>query len=369
MEGVGLTLKETYNGKTVLVTGHTGFKGGWLSLWLTQLGAKVIGYSFPPATYPSFYNTVKLHEVINRSIMGDIENISDLSSVIHAYNPEFIFHLAAQPIVKESYITPLETIKTNVIGTVNLLEAIRSTNHKTTCVCITSDKCYENKEWEYAYRENDTLGGHDPYSASKAAAEILISAYRNSFFNTSDSACTLLSARAGNVIGGGDWSADRIVPDCMRSLSNNETIHIRNPGAIRPWQFVLDVLYGYLLLGAKANTFPKRYSGAWNFGPNPENNITVRELAETIRNYWGNGVIKNHELGSVENHEANYLILDSTKASTLLGWRPKYNIDQAIEYTVDWYKNYYDRKIDMNNFSIYQIESFKAQPLSSLKMK
>ena len=363
-----MTFRETYNGKTVLVTGHTGFKGGWLSLWLKQLGANVIGYSIPPTTKPSFYNTVKLHDIIDKDIMGDVEDLSELSSVIHAYKPDFIFHLAAQPIVKESYITPIETIRTNVMGTVNLLEAIRSTNHKTTCVCITSDKCYENKEWEYAYRENDALGGHDPYSASKAAAELLISAYRNSYFNTNNSLCSLSSARAGNVIGGGDWSADRIVPDCIRSLSRNEVMQVRSPNAIRPWQFVLDALSGYLLLASKMYKNPRKYSGAWNFGPYPENNINVITLVDKIIAVWGEGESYTSEPVS-EQHEATYLKLDSTKSITQLGWRPLYGIDDAIGHTVEWYKNHHGGKLDMNNFSTYQIESFKAQPLSSIEMK
>jgi CDP-glucose 4,6-dehydratase len=368
MEGVGLTFKETYNDKTVLVTGHTGFKGGWLSLWLKQLGANVIGYSIPPTTKPSFYNIVKLSDIINKDIVGDVEDISKLSSVIHAYKPDFIFHLAAQPIVKESYKTPLETIQTNVMGTVNLLEAIRSTNHRTTCVCITSDKCYENKEWVYAYRENDTLGGHDPYSASKAAAEMLLSAYRDSFFNHTDSKCALSSARAGNVIGGGDWSNDRIVPDCIRSLSQNDIIRVRSPNAIRPWQFVLDALSGYLLLASKMHKNPRKYSGAWNFGPYPENNINVISLVNKIISKWGDGEIYVSEPIS-EHHEATYLKLDSTKSITQLGWKPLYGIDEAIGRTVEWYKNYYDGKSDVTNFSAYQIEEYKSQPLLSCETK
>jgi len=352
-----MDLENTYNGKTVLITGHTGFKGSWLSLWLRSLGANIIGYARPPETNPSLYHALKTYN-FTTDLRGTVENLNQVSHILQKYKPDFIFHLAAQPIVRKSYIDPIETMRTNVNGTIAVLEAIRLSNYPTTGIFITSDKCYENKEWDYAYRENDALGGHDPYSASKAMAELAIKSYNDSFFNIDGSIHAVASARAGNIIGGGDWSQDRIVTDCIISLVNKKPIILRNPGAIRPWQFVLDALYGYLLLGSKLKTFPRAYSGAWNFGPSPENNIPVHELAHRICKGWGSGKIFNSN-DVTEKHEATYLKLDSTKSMTVLGWVPRYNVDQAIKNTTDWYKYYYNQdKKDMQQFTLDQITNW-----------
>jgi CDP-glucose 4,6-dehydratase len=353
------TLSKAYQGKTVLITGHTGFKGGWLTLWLESLGAKIVGYSLEPPTDPSFFQETGLKNFITDN-QGDISNKNDVFGVVEKFHPDFIFHLAAQPLVRTSYKTPWKTFNTNVMGTVNILEAIRLSQYPITCVCITSDKCYENREWVYAYRENDSLGGYDPYSASKGAAEIAIASYRNSFFNSEkrDPICAVSSARAGNIIGGGDWAMDRIVPDCIRSLAKGETIKIRNPNAIRPWQFVLDPLFGYLLLALKTKENPRIYADAWNFGPNYSNNISVQKLTEMIIHEWGFG---NWEVTSPDEdtlHEANYLKLDIAKSVTKLEWKPVYTIDEAIQKTTGWYMEYYTGKKEMRKYSLEQIKEF-----------
>lgn len=351
-------LAETYRESTVLITGHTGFKGGWLAAWLESLGADVIGYSLEPPSDPSFFRETKLSSRIT-DIRGDILDQTKINQVISTYRPKFVFHLAAQPLVRASYQSPRDTFEVNIMGTVNVLESIRLSQIPTVCVCITSDKCYENKEWDYAYRENDPIGGHDPYSASKGAAELVIASYRKSFFESdgSDSVCALSSARAGNIIGGGDWADDRIVPDCVRSIMNNDTITLRNPTAVRPWQFVLDPLFGYLLLALKMKEHPVEYSGAWNFGPHYSNNVNVRTLTEKIIHEWGFG--KWEEMPqSNQLHEACFLKLDIAKSATRLGWKPVYSIDAAIRKTVDWYKTNDAGAEDMYNFSLGQIETY-----------
>jgi CDP-glucose 4,6-dehydratase len=364
MEAVGLMavkkkLIDSYKNKTVLITGHTGFKGSWLALWLESLGAKVIGYSLDPPTDPSVFKAIGLSDRII-DIRGEILDFNNIFETVKKYRPEFIFHLAAQPLVRHSYKNPLETFNVNVIGTANLLESIRLSQYPTTCVCITSDKCYENRELDYAYCENDPLGGQDPYSASKGAAEIIISSYRKSFFTTGkeNSLVSLSSARAGNIIGGGDWAEDRIVPDCIRALVKKKPIEIRNPQAIRPWQFVLDPLFGYLLLALKMKEKPEVYSGAWNFGPYPANNVNVQTLTEKVVEEWGSGTWK--DMSHIENvpHEAIFLKLDIAKSMTKLGWKPGYYIDGAIQKTVEWYKEYYMGKTDMYDFSLMQIKTY-----------
>lgn len=353
-------LTQTYRNRRVLVTGHTGFKGGWLTLWLESLGAKVIGYSLDPPTTPSFFIETNLKERIT-DIRGDILDNDSIFQVINKYQPEFIFHLAAQPLVRFSYENPRDTFNINIMGTVNILESMRMTQFPTTCVCITSDKCYENREWPYAYRENDSLGGYDPYSASKGAAEIVIASYRNSFFhsNKQGQIISLSSTRAGNVIGGGDWAVDRIVPDCIKSLSAGNSIIIRNPDAIRPWQFVLDPLFGYLWLALMMEKNPVLYSDAWNFGPNFSNTIKVKKLADMIIHEWGSGnteIISNSDKNAP--HEAEYLKLDIAKSTTKLGWSPIYNIDDAIRKTVAGYKNYYQKRENLYDIFRDQIETF-----------
>jgi CDP-glucose 4,6-dehydratase len=364
VEAVGLMtvhkkLIDSYQCKTVLITGHTGFKGSWLALWLESLGAKVIGYSLDPPTVPSVFQATGLSDRII-DIRGDILDCNKVFETVKKYRPEFIFHLAAQPLVRHSYKNPLETFNVNVMGTVNILESIRLSQYSTTCVCITSDKCYENREWDYAYRENDPLGGHDPYSASKGAAELVIASYRKCFFTKGkeNSFVFLSSARAGNIIGGGDWAEDRIVPDCIRALTKGYPVEIRNPHAIRPWQFVLDPLFGYLWLALKMKEDPEVYAEAWNFGPYYSNAVDVQTLTEKILQEWGCGTWKGMSQNENAPHEAGYLKLDTAKSMTRLGWKPVYDIDEAIQKTIVWYKEYYTGKTEMYDFSLKQVKTY-----------
>jgi CDP-glucose 4,6-dehydratase len=324
---------------------------------LESLGAKVIGYSLDPPTDPSFFQVAKLSARVT-DIRGDVRDQDNLSHVVKRYKPEFIFHLAAQPLVRSSYENPHDTFNVNVMGTVNILEAIRLSRKPAVCVCVTSDKCYENKEWEYAYRENDPLGGYDPYSASKGAAEMVIASYRRSFFS-SDRTVAISSVRAGNIIGGGDWAEDRIVPDCVRALGKGATIRIRNPNAVRPWQFILDPLLGYLWLAAKMKENPELFADAWNFGPGYSNIMNVQKLVDLVIREWGGGQYEfagNNEKNVY--HEANYLMLDIAKSFTKLGWKPVYNIDNAVQKTIRWYKHYYENRPDLYAFSLDQINTF-----------
>lgn len=334
-----------YEDKKVLITGHTGFKGSWLSLWLLNLGAKVIGYAQGPYTSRDNFVVSGLHEKMI-DIRGDIRDFNKLNFVIKKYQPEIIFHLAAQPILRLSYKIPRETVETNVMGTINVLEAFRKSDNSKTLIIITSDKCYENKEWIWGYREIDPMGGYDPYSASKGAVELITSVYIRSFFNPNNyekHGKVVATARAGNVIGGGDWQKDRIIPDIIKALEKNEVVKIRNPDAVRPWQFVLEPLNGYLLLALKIHDNPNIYLGPWNFGPNPESIISVKEVVEKIIKYYGKGTW-NHVYDN-ELHESKLLNLDISKARFILGWKPKLSIDEAIKMTVDWYKNYHKKNI------------------------
>lgn len=353
-----------YNSKRVLVTGHTGFKGGWLSLWLKELGAEVIGYSLDPPTRPSFFEAVDLKNQLIH-IIGDVRNEKHLLSVFEKYQPEFVFHLAAQSLVRFSYKEPRLTYETNVMGTVNILEAIRKSKSVRAAAIITSDKCYENKEWIYGYRENDPVGGYDPYSSSKGCAELVVSAYRRSFLNPinqNDHKIAISSARAGNVIGGGDWREDRLIPDCIKSLSGNKPITIRNPAAIRPWQHVLEPLSGYLLLGAKMYKDGAKYNGAWNFGPSDSDLITVEEITKKIVSYWGSGKYKN-EISIKNPHEAKLLKLDCSKARSILKWYPVYNIDETLSKTIEWYKMFYNEigKDNLFEYTIKQIRDYEKR--------
>ena len=322
-----------YKDKTVLVTGDTGFKGSWLAIWLKELGANVIGYSLNPGTEEDNYVVCGLAEKITH-IDGDIREQHSLKSVFDKYKPDIIFHLAAQSLVLESYNDPVETYSTNVMGTVNILEVIRYIDSVKVAVIITTDKCYENRESEYRYRETDRLGGKDHYSASKAACEIVINSYIQSFFNH-DSTASVASARAGNIIGGGDWAENRIIPDCIRSLRRNEPIIVRNPQAVRPWQYILEPLSGYLKLGACLYKDGKEYSGAWNFGP--KDTITVKGLVDEVIDKWGQGELS-ISAQSNQNLEANLLYLDISKALDELEWDPKLNIAESVKYTIDQYK-------------------------------
>ena len=325
-----------FKNKKVLVTGDTGFKGSWLSLWLLTLGAKITGYALPPVNDNDHFNLLGLSKLINH-IDGDIRDYSKFNRVVEELNPEFLFHLAAQPIVRTSYQDPKYTFDTNVGGTTNVLEAIRNCSALKSAVIITSDKCYQNKEWQWGYRENDELGGRDPYSASKAAAEIIYSAYQESFFKHNQH-LGVATVRAGNVIGGGDWSVDRIVPDCIRALQNGDPIILRNPNATRPWQYVLEPLSGYLNLAAKLYETPNTYTGSWNFGPKTDSVHTVGELAEEIIENWEQGSVEYQEQVNAP-HEAGLLQLNCDKAYQQLSWQSRWGFAKTIKETALWYKH------------------------------
>lgn len=322
-----------FRDKKVLITGHTGFKGSWLLAWLNMLGAHIVGFSLPPDRTSQNIRQKGENAV---SLSGDIRDLSQVLSLFKGHQPEIVFHLAAQSLVRPSYFDPITTFSTNVGGTVNILEAIRQTPSVRAAVIVTSDKCYENREWVYAYRENDPMGGRDPYSASKGCAELATAAYRQSFFRHKDAA-SIATARAGNVIGGGDWADDRIVPDIVKAIRGGVPAAVRNPDAVRPWQYVLEPLHGYLLLAERLWLHEDGFADAWNFGPPPTDNISVHELAEKVVRCWGAG-----ELSVSRNMEgppeAHYLKLDSSKSSSLIGWRPLLTLDSAIELTVAWYK-------------------------------
>lgn len=352
---------KTFNNESVFVTGHTGFIGSWLSFWLNSLGAKVIGYSLEPPTDKSFFQAVELEKHITH-IIGDINNQEQLANSLISHKPKFVFHLAAQSLVRFSYENPIETFQTNVMGTVNILEAIRNSPSVRVGIIMTSDKCYENRELDYAYKENDPMGGYDPYSASKGAAELVTASYRNSFLNPKDfekHKVSISTIRAGNVIGGGDWAKDRIIPDCINSLISKQPIHVRHPNAIRPWQYVLEPISGILNLATRMSQSPLEYVGAWNFGPLiSKNRTTVKDLVIQIIKEWGYGewtdISKQIDLP----HEANSLMLDSTKAINLLGWHPVYSINESIAETIRWYRSYADKIPNMQNFSLEQIQKY-----------
>jgi CDP-glucose 4,6-dehydratase len=330
-----------FAGKTVLVTGHTGFVGSWLTIWLKELGAEVVGYALEAYSTEDNFEVTKLNKKIV-SIIGDVQDFENLKRVFSEYRPEIVFHLAAQPLVRLSYRQPKLTYDTNIGGTVNLLECCRLTDAVRVIINVTSDKCYENKGRDWWYRETDPIGGYDPYSSSKGCAEIITSAYRNSFFSAgelSKNIVSISSVRAGNIIGGGDWQKDRIVPDCIKALLKNEPIGVRLPEAVRPWQYILEPLSGYLLLATKMAKFGDKYSGAWNFGPDSRSVVTVGELVKKIINHWGKGEFKDLSQESLSGpHEAKFLMLDITKARNWLNWEPTLSLDEAVEYTVNWYK-------------------------------
>lgn len=356
---MGQLFNNIYKGKKVLLTGHTGFKGSWLTLWLKQLEAEVIGYSLEPPTDPSLFEILNLEKEIIH-VIGDIRNEKRLKETFKKYKPDIVIHMAAQPLVRYSYMNPKETYETNVLGTLNVFEAVRESKTVRVVINVTSDKCYENKEWVYGYRENDPMGGYDPYSSSKGCAELLTSAYRNSFFNPENYGKThnvaLASVRAGNVIGGGDWAEDRLIPDCIRALSKKETIYIRNPHATRPWQHVLEPLSGYLWLGALMWQDPTKYSEGWNFGPNDEDILTVEEIVKDVIKIWGNG---EYVVNSDNRfHEAKLLKLDISKAHFYLKWKPVYNAKKSLVETVNWYKTYFSNPEKIYDFTINQLLSY-----------
>ena len=328
-----------FKGKRVLVTGSTGFKGSWLCTWLVQLGADVSGFALAPKDDAPLFDQLRLRERIDQHD-GDIRDLETVLSVFEKTKPEVVIHLAAQALVRDSYDDPKTTFDTNVGGTTNLLEAVRACDSLKALVFITSDKCYRNKEWIWGYRENDELGGHDPYSGSKAAAELVFSSYQDSFFSHQDDFFAA-TTRAGNVIGGGDFSANRIVPDCIRALQKDEEIVLRNPNATRPWQHVLEPLSGYLVVARELLLNGGKIEGAWNFGPEPENVRTVQELTENAIDIWGAGSLR-VESADKKLHEANLLMLNIDKAKTKLDWHPKWDFTQAVEKTVIWYKRVHE---------------------------
>lgn len=325
---------DCYRGCRVLLTGHTGFKGSWLALWLTGMGAEVVGVALAPETSPNHWDLLKLDMAEHRV---DIRDSASLADIVAAARPDIVFHLAAQALVRRSYRDPMETWSTNVIGAVSLLEACRATKNVRAIVVVTSDKCYENREWEWGYRETDALGGHDPYSASKAATELVVGTYRRAFFNTPDSPL-LATARAGNVIGGGDWSEDRLIPDLVRAAATGTTLEIRSPDATRPWQHVLESLSGYLLLGQRLLQGQHETAGSWNFGPETDGNRSVAEVLSILRDRWPD--LEWQLTDKPQPHEANLLYLDSAKARARLGWRPVWALDDALAATADWYRAY-----------------------------
>lgn len=344
-----------WKGKKVFLTGHTGFKGSWLSLWLNRLGAEVHGYALAPATTPSIYTVADVEPSLLSSTIGDIRDLAMLSKAVKAIQPDIIFHLAAQPLVRYSYEAPVETYSTNVMGTVNLLEVVRQTASIKAVVNVTTDKCYENQEWIWSYRENEAMGGHDPYSSSKGCSELVTAAYRRSFLAASD--VGVATARAGNVIGGGDWSPDRLIPDFLRSLDANETLVIRSPEAIRPWQHVLEPLSGYLTLAEKLYSEPKKYAQAWNFGPAEQDAQNVEWIVNRMVASMP-GISWEHDK-SIHPHEANYLKLDSSKARNHLNWQPKWNLEQALDRITRWHKSWRNGD-DMNKFTLQQIAEYEA---------
>lgn len=348
--------KEFWSGKKVLVTGCTGFKGSWLTIWLNMLDAKIYGYSLEAPTNPSMWEDLKLKNLCEKVAYQDIRDYDKLNSFIHEIKPEIIIHMAAQPLVRYSYEHPRETYEVNVMGTVNLLDTVRQTNFVKALVNVTTDKCYENKEWVWAYRENEPLGGYDPYSNSKGCSELVTSAFIQSYFNEKHYT-SVASARAGNVIGGGDFALDRLIPDVIRSWSKHETVTIRYPDSIRPWQHVLEPLSGYLTLAEKLYTDGYKYSGAWNFGPNDHEIKTVRDVLTSLTNMWGNDAAWEHDK-NVNYHESGLLRLDCTKAHMQLNWQPKWNIDVTLEQLTKWYKAYFAKNQDMLELSKDQINDY-----------
>lgn len=365
-----------YHNKKILITGNTGFKGSWLSFWLYHLGAKVFGYALNPISKPNLFETININDK-TRTKIADIRDFNSLSKFFNEVSPEIVFHLAAQPLVKQSYKDSRSTYETNVMGTVNLFECIKESSSVKQVIIVTSDKCYENKETNISYKETDQMGGYDPYSSSKGCVELITNSYRNSFFNLADFGkkhnVSIASVRAGNVIGGGDWSEDRLIPDFVRAVtSNNESpinskasfgvntnkIVLRNPNSIRPWQHVFDALFGYLMLCKNLAIDNNLFSGGWNFGPKNEDNKTVEEVISQIIKLWNKG---SYTIESSDLHEASLLYLDITKAISILNWTPLYNTKDTINKTVEWYKSYYDEQKGIEALSLSQIEKYILQ--------
>lgn len=344
-----------YRDKRVLITGHTGFKGGWLSLWLSRLGAKVCGYALAPDTTPSLFETINVAGKIQKSVIGSILDRAALQQAFDDFKPEIVFHLAAQPLVRLSYAEPVLTYETNVIGSLNVLEAARKCGSVKSFVNVTTDKCYENKETGKNFEESDPMGGYDPYSSSKGCVEIMSASYRRSFLQAG---YFMATARAGNVIGGGDWAVDRLVPDCIRAINKNEKIEIRSPAAVRPWQHVLEPLSGYMTLARKLYEDETKYAQGYNFGPRKDSVLTVAEVARKIVENYGAGEVVVHKKDDL--HEAGLLMLDITKAEKELDWRPVWSADTAVRKTVEWYRRFYAGE-EMTDFTLLQINDYQER--------
>lgn len=350
-----------WSGKNVFLTGHTGFKGSWLALWLHTLGARVHGYALDPPTCPSIFDVATVAATLASDVRADLAETDRLSQAMADARPDVVFHLAAQPLVRASYSDPLGTFATNILGTANVLQAVRSVPSVRAVVIVTTDKVYQNKEWAHPYREGDRLGGHDPYSASKAAAEIITDSMRNSFF--SDTTVRIATARAGNVIGGGDWADDRLVPDCLKFFSAGEPVRLRYPNAVRPWQHVLEPLSGYLTLASYLLEEPnKDYASAWNFGPDTADNASVGEVARRLAADWGESARVICEENSIHPHEAGLLTLDNSAARRHLGWQPRWRLDTALEKTLAWHAAWLAEE-PMRDISLAQIRSYQESPI------
>ncbi len=355
--------QEFWAGKRVLLTGHTGFKGSWLSLWLQSMGAQVIGYALTPPTNPSLFEIANVSQGMI-SIIGDIRDLAHLQKVFAEHQPEIVIHMAAQPLVRNSYIEPVETYSTNVMGTVNVLEAIRHTKSVKAVVNVTTDKCYENREWAWGYRENEAMGGFDPYSSSKGCAELVTAAYRNSYFHSEKyetHGVAIATGRAGNVIGGGDWAEDRLIPDMVRAIANSQSVSIRNPRSIRPWQHVLEPLSGYLLLAQKLYKEGPDFAEAWNFGPNDDDAKPVDWILDNLTRTWGDGACWKID-GGDHPYEAHHLKLDCSKAKSRLQWQPRWSLATAIDQICVWHKAYIAGK-DMQAMCLRQIKQYETNAI------
>lgn len=356
--GVRTMNNHFWHNKKVFITGHTGFKGSWLVMTLAKLGAQITGYSLAPNTSPNLYSLCKVEELLEKSYIADIRDQKKIESAIEESCPDIIFHMAAQPLVRESYLAPRETFEVNIMGTINILEAARKVKNLKALINITTDKVYDNKEWHWGYRENEPLGGHDPYSSSKACSELVTQAYRNSFFEVNDGVnnLALASVRAGNVIGGGDWAKDRLIPDCLTSLLSNKEIIVRNPSSVRPWQHVLEPLSGYMMLAEKLYLEGAKYASAWNFGPADTDAKPVDWIVKKLCETWGSDA-KYVINDSQQPHEATYLKLDCSKANTELNWNSKWNIQNTLIKIVEWTKAY-ENNSDMREMTYNQIEEY-----------
>ncbi len=351
-----------WKGRRVLVTGHTGFKGSWLALWLHSLGARVTGFALPPPTSPSLFDLAAIGDVVDH-IEGDIRDLSAIEAAVTKSQPEVIFHLAAQPLVRLSYEMPVETYATNVMGSVHVMEAARRVGGVQAMICVTTDKCYENREWIWPYRENDPMGGFDPYSSSKGAAELAIAAYRSSYFppeKMKEGGCGLASVRAGNVIGGGDWADDRLVPDLVRAFSNGRSPEIRSPGAVRPWQHVLEALGGYMMIAERLIAREPAFAEAWNFGPSDDDAQPVSWIVEHMHAAWGGNAHQAVHTAAPGVHEAGLLRLDSSKVRAALGWRPVLNLQLALEWIVEWHQSV-QRGDHARDVTMSQINEYSAR--------